>query len=68
MHIAYLYNCRQILGMKPDMIRKLRKRLNLSQVEMALSLGVTQGTLSRLENGAKASKPVRKLLKQMASR
>lgn len=32
-------------------IRKIRKALGLSQAEMAAKLGLTQGTVSRFENG-----------------
>lgn len=35
-------------------IREARKELGLSQAEMAARLGVTQGTISKLETGALA--------------
>jgi DNA-binding transcriptional regulator YiaG len=43
-------------------ISKLRKRLKLSQVQLADQLGVDQATVSRLEAGRTPSKPVLKLL------
>jgi len=47
-------------------IKALRKRLNLSQIEMADRLGINQATVSRLEAGRPPSKPVLKLLEMMA--
>lgn len=48
-------------------ISKLRKRLKLSQAALAEMLGVDQATVSRLEAGRSPSKPVLKLLEQMAA-
>lgn len=52
----------------PDEIRALRKRLSLTQVELAARVGTAQAAVSRWERGrAKPSGPVRKLLSQLAT-
>lgn len=48
-------------------IPALRKRLNLSQAGLAELLGVHQTTIMRIEGGRPPSKPVLKLLEQIAS-
>lgn len=52
--------------MTEKQIKKLRARLKLSQAEFADLLGVDQSTISRMENGWEPSKPVLKLLQQLA--
>ncbi len=47
-------------------VSALRKRLKISQAEMAEQLGVNQATVSRLEAGRAPSGPVQRLLEQMA--
>lgn len=49
-------------------VEKLRARLKLTQRDLADRLGIDQGTLSRIETGAREpSKPVQKLLEQIAT-
>lgn len=52
------------MSKKPD-LGKIRKRLKLSQAEMADKLGVDQATISRIEAGRSPSRPVLKLLEMM---
>ena len=54
-------------AMTAKAIARLRKRLKISQAEMAERLGVDQATVSRLERRGKPSGPVLKLLQQMAA-
>jgi transcriptional regulator with XRE-family HTH domain len=53
--------------MKKTRCEIIRTRLGLTQAEMAERLGVNQGTVSRLERGAKPSRPVLKLMELLAS-
>jgi transcriptional regulator with XRE-family HTH domain len=47
-------------------IKALRKRLRVTQQQLADRLGVDQATVSRLETGRPPSGPVQKLLEQLA--
>lgn len=40
----------------------IRRRLGYTQTQMADRIGVNQGTVSKLEAGAKPSRPIAKLL------
>lgn len=46
-------------------IKRLRKRLGLTQQGLAERLGIDQGTVSRLEAGSAPSKPVLLLLEML---
>lgn len=47
-------------------IIEMRKRHGWSQSDLADKLGVNQATVSRMEKGGKISRPVSKLLMQLA--
>jgi DNA-binding XRE family transcriptional regulator len=52
-----------ILGMTNEThMRRIRSKLGWTQAEMAEYLGINRSNVSRIENGASASGPVRKLL------
>lgn len=46
----------------PSRVKALREARRWSQQQLADELGVDQATVSRIENGAEPSKPVRRLL------
>jgi len=52
--------------MKKIDVQKLRRRLDMTQAQLAERLGVKQASVSRWENGGTMIEPVRKLLEQMA--
>jgi len=53
--------------MTPAEIRKLRRKLNLTQSQFAARLGIHKITLSRWENGAALSATAVKLLELLAA-
>lgn len=55
------------IPMKKIDVKRLRKRLNLSQAELADKLGVEQPSVSRWENDGPMSKPIRKLLEHLST-
>ncbi|RUV17874.1 XRE family transcriptional regulator [Mesorhizobium sp. M1A.F.Ca.IN.020.06.1.1] len=46
-------------------VKAFREARGLSQQQLAAEIGVDQATVSRIENGAEPSKPVRRLLSMM---
>jgi transcriptional regulator with XRE-family HTH domain len=48
--------------------KSFRQRMRLSQRDLAAELGVDQATVSRIENGAEPSRPVRRLLEALIAR
>jgi DNA-binding transcriptional regulator YiaG len=48
-------------------VRALREKLGLTQVQLAVALGVDQGTVSKWENGGKPRGPATILLQNLAS-
>ncbi|TJV51119.1 MAG: helix-turn-helix transcriptional regulator [Mesorhizobium sp.] len=46
----------------PGQVKAFREAHGWSQQQLASELGVDQATVSRIENGAEPSKPVRRLL------
>lgn len=53
--------------MTANSIKRLRKRLGLSQGDFADKIGIDQATVSRIENGKPPSKPVLKIIQQIAA-
>lgn len=46
-------------------VRRLRQKLDWSQVELARHLGVHQSTVARMEGGGQISGPILRLLEQL---
>jgi len=47
-----------VLGMTPDEVKILRRRLNWTQRQLAAALNVTVGTVARWEQGARKVTPL----------
>ena len=53
--------------MKKTRCEIIRTKLGLTQTQMAEALGINQATVSRLEKGAKPSRPVLKLMELLGN-